>query len=127
MFIYTNGILSVSGSPRLASETDSSVFAQENTTAVLSLTVRAYPIPSLYKWYKSGLNGWKELINTPSTHMTHASLQLSLAQFNLILRNVKLEDYGEYKLTVNNSIGTPLNFTFVLQKHGKLFIKKLKY
>ena len=47
--------------------------------------------------------------------MTRASLQ-----FNLTIMSVKTEDYGEYKLTVDNSLGDPFRFIFVLKSQGKL-------
>ena len=51
--------------------------------------------------------------------MTNASLKIALAQFNLIIVHVVPEDYGEYKLTVDNSIGVPLSYAFILKSLGK--------
>ena len=110
----------ISGSPRLAFKIDPSVFAKENTTAVLSVIVLAYPVPSHYSWYRNISNRWEELVNTPSILMTHWSLQ-----FLLIITRVTPEDYRDYKLTVENTVGDPLNFTFSLQPHGKHYMLQI--
>lgn len=106
---------SILGSPRLAADAESPVFAQENNSAVLSLTFLAYPIPTKYDWHRNNSNSWEKLRNSSSIRMTQASLQ-----FNLTFTSVKPEDYGEYKLTVYDTDNVPFNFTVVLKANGKL-------
>lgn len=47
--------------------------------------------------------------------MTEESLQ-----FNLTFISVRLEDYGEYELTVYYTNNVPFSFTGVLKADGKL-------
>lgn len=102
------------GAPRPAGQTDLTVKANLNTETHLSVDVIAYPIPSQYVWYKNKSNGWEQLTNTTGIQ-TGIQMTNELLQPTLTIRNVKIDDYGEYKLTVNNGIKEPLNIVFVLQ------------
>ena len=107
------------GSPRLLFDTDSIVVARQGTSAVMSLSILAYPAPTLSQWQRLVHDKWEDVRNTTSFVLTSSSLQ-----YNLTVMSVTRQLYGIYNLTIENGVGSPLIFTFKLQNKGMHRIQK---
>ena len=109
---YQNSNL-IPGSPRPEYDTDPAVVARQGTSAVLSLSILAYPAPPSHAWHRLVNGEWVLVRNAPNFLLTSSSLQ-----YNLTVMNVTRQLYGSYNLTLANGIGAPLKFTFSLQNKG---------
>ncbi|XP_060575518.1 uncharacterized protein LOC132732981 isoform X2 [Ruditapes philippinarum] len=106
-------ILFVKCSPRSVRFTKSNVTSAIGAFATLTFSSIAYPTPGSkgFKWYKETFNEWIPLLSNEDLQISSAKLQTNLTIFN-----ITRENFGKYRLTVTNNIGTYNQYYFLGQK-----------
>ena len=90
-----------SASPLPAGYTDVNKTRIPNDTVTFSFSASSY-IPLSFKWYRLLNKAWSEItINNTNTHI----INLKDETF-LIIKNVSLADYGQYRVVATNDIGS---------------------
>ncbi|XP_053409330.1 uncharacterized protein LOC123561312 isoform X2 [Mercenaria mercenaria] len=102
--------LYVLGSPRPRRQILRNITSPLYVPVTLTLNAIAYPEPGPkgFSWYKENKKGWIPLLSNEDLHVSSSGLQTSLT-----IMNVSRAHFGQYRVTVENSIGTYDQYLFL--------------
>lgn len=87
--------------------------------ALLTAIIEAFPVPTAdnFTWSKCDEESVCQTLQTNESlsYIVH----VERLRTDLIIKDVKSSDYGQYKLTVSNGIDNPLQAMFHLSQLGK--------
>jgi hypothetical protein len=109
-FYFSN----ISGTPLLSPEFDlkSNITSAQNVSATFQFKYIAYPDPT-FEWCRFTGSSCKTLNSDKKFEITKHGLKSSLT-----IRDISEDDYGCYKLKINNTVGSLEQFYF-LNANGK--------
>lgn len=98
------------GTPRPLHQVKENVTSSKYVPVTLIFTVIAYPEPGPtgFTWHKEVGTRWTPLLSNADIHISSTGLQT-----NLTIMNVSQSDYGQYRITTVNSIGTFEQYLFL--------------
>lgn len=104
----------------LLSQNMTDIYSFLHETAFLSAIVEAFPLPATenFTWSKCEENGPCQTLQTDEFYIVHAEK----LQTDLIIKEVRNSDYGQYRLVVSNGIGDPLEAVFHLSQSGMILL-----
>jgi hypothetical protein len=104
----------ISGTPLLSPELDiiTNITSAPNMNATFEFKAIAYPKPT-FKWFKHNGSSWNILIGCKKCKTKQNELQSSLT-----IIDINENDYGCYKLKIQNEVGY-LEQLYFLQANGK--------
>ncbi|XP_053373002.1 nephrin-like, partial [Mercenaria mercenaria] len=110
-----NVTLFVRCSPRPLHQFKRNITSILHTPVTLSFTTLAYPEPgpSGFSWHKEDGVRWTPLLSNTDLKISSSGLQT-----NLSLLNVSQTDYGQYRVTVVNSLGSFAQYMYL--KHEEI-------
>ena len=110
-------MLDISGKPLAFPDFDMNtrVFSAQNGSITLHFKAIAYPAPEFH-WFKLNDSSWSSL-KYGNKYETKAIDNYSY----LIVRNITENDYGRYKLIIQNDVGS-LEQLYFLKENGKYMI-----
>ncbi|XP_045209522.2 uncharacterized protein LOC123561312 isoform X1 [Mercenaria mercenaria] len=105
-----NVTLLVKCSPRPRRQILRNITSPLYVPVTLTLNAIAYPEPGPkgFSWYKENKKGWIPLLSNEDLHVSSSGLQTSLT-----IMNVSRAHFGQYRVTVENSIGTYDQYLFL--------------
>lgn len=103
------------GSPRPFRQIERNVSSYLYSVVILSITVIAYPSPGTkgFSWSKEESAGWLPLLSNADLKISSSALQS-----NLTLMNISRGDFGLYRVTVTNTIGSYEQHIFLSEEKG---------
>jgi hypothetical protein len=80
---------------------------------ILSFTALAYPNPGAkgFSWHKENGNDWTQVLANKDLLISSTAFQS-----NLTIPNVTKMDYGRYRLTIKNDLGTYVQYFGLTEK-----------
>ncbi|XP_060575978.1 uncharacterized protein LOC132733354 [Ruditapes philippinarum] len=105
--------LYVRGPPRPGWQSITNTTCSIGAPVTLTFTAIAYPMPSSdgFKWYKQISNEWIPLQSNKDVQISVIGLET-----NLTIVNVTQANLGQYRLTVENSVGIYNQYYFLIEK-----------
>lgn len=117
----------IAGPPRLSmnSSNMTDIKSALHEIALLTAVIEAFPVPTSdnFTWSKCDEESVCQTLQTNKSYIVH----VERLQTDLIIKDVKSSDYGQYKLTVSNGIDNPLQVMFHLSQLGKTGQSSMRY
>ncbi|XP_053374044.1 hemicentin-1-like [Mercenaria mercenaria] len=102
--------LFVNCSPRPLHQMRQNITSARFVPVTLSFTALAYPQPGTkgFVWFKEHGENWSPVLSNADLHISS-----SATESNLTISNVSKADFGRYRLTVTNDLGSYVQYLFL--------------